>query len=70
MNEGNYNFHLVFGIVCQREKLWAKAREHLEKSINIKATPQAYVALAQIADQNDSEVNSTEIWKKAAQLNS
>ncbi|OUV02822.1 MAG: hypothetical protein CBC42_04760 [Betaproteobacteria bacterium TMED82] len=67
--EGDYHFHLIFGLVCKKEKLWAKAKEQLEYSIKIKETSKAYVGLAQMAEQNESTAESYKIWKKAAKLN-
>jgi HemY protein len=43
-----YEFQLHYGNVCKKQKLWGKAQQHYEKSIEIKPSVDALVSLAEI----------------------
>ena len=45
------NLLLTLGRLCQRNKLWGKARDYLESSLSLKPLPEAYAELARLMAQ-------------------
>lgn len=60
--------HWSLGRVCQREKLWGKARMHLEMSLRAKPMVATHLALAEIAEALSEKETAASHWKAAAQL--
>jgi HemY protein len=58
--------HWALGRLCQREKLWGKARMHLEASLRAKPMAAAHVALAEIAESLSENETAAFHWKAAA----
>lgn len=56
------------GRICQREKLWGKARMHLEMSLRAKPMVATHLALAEIAETLSEKETAASHWKAAAQL--
>ena len=58
--------HWALGRLCQREKLWGKARLHLETSLRAKPMAVTHVALAEIAESLSENETAAFHWKAAA----
>lgn len=58
----------ALGKVCQRQRLWGKARRHLEASLRAKPMVQTHLALAEIAEELDEKETAAFHWKAAARL--
>jgi len=56
------------GRLCQRQKLWGKARLHLEASLRVKPMVATHLALAEIAEVLAENETAASHWKAAAQL--
>lgn len=56
------------GRICQRQKLWGKARMHLEASLRVKPMVATHLALAEIAEALSEKETAALHWKAAAQL--
>ncbi|MEY3981942.1 MAG: Protoporphyrinogen oxidase [Pseudomonadota bacterium] len=56
------------GRICQRQKLWGKARMHLEASLRAKPMVATHLALAEIAEALAEKETAALHWKAAAQL--
>ncbi len=60
--------HWALGKLCQREKLWGKARMHLDASLRAKPMAATHVALAEIAESLSENETAAFHWKAAAKL--
>ena len=60
--------HWALGRLCQREKLWGKARMHFETSLRAKPMAATHVALAEIAESLSENETAAFHWKAAAKL--
>jgi HemY protein len=58
----------ALGRVCQRQRLWGKARMHLEASLRIKPMVPTHLALAEIAESLAEKETAALHWKAAAQM--
>lgn len=58
--------HWALGRLCQREKLWGKARMHLDTSLRIKPMSVTHIALAEIAEALSENETAAFHWKAAA----
>jgi HemY protein len=58
--------HWALGRLCQREKLWGKARMHLEASLRAKPMAATHRALAEIAESLAENETAAFHWKAAA----
>lgn len=58
------------GRICQRQKLWGKARMHLEASLRAKPMMATHLALAEIAEALNEKETAASHWKAAAQMTS
>lgn len=58
----------ALGRVCQRQRLWGKARMHLEASLRIKPMVATHLALAEIAESLSEKETAALHWKAAAQM--
>ncbi len=58
--------HWALGKLCQREKLWGKARMHFDTSLRAKPMAVTHVALAEIAESLSENETAAFHWKAAA----
>ena len=61
-----YEFQYNYGKVCENQKLWGKAQQHFEKSVELNPSVEAYVGLAKINSVMNNEIAASVNWKKAA----
>ena len=62
----HYEFQLNLGKVCGSQKLWGKAQQHYEKSIELSPSVEAFVRLAEIFKIIKDEEAAISNWKNAA----
>ncbi len=62
----HHEFYFYYGKVCERQKLWGKAQQHFEKSIELKPSVESFVSLAEINKLTNNETAAIANWKKAA----
>ena len=62
----HYEFHFNYGKVCEMQKLWGKAQQHYEKSIEIRPSVAGFVSLAEVHNLMNNEKAAITNWKKAA----
>ena len=60
--------HWALGRLCQRERLWGKARLHLETSLRVRPMVETHLALAEIAESLSENDTAALHWKAAARL--
>jgi HemY protein len=60
--------HWALGRLCQRERLWGKARLHLETSLRVRPMVETHLALAEIAESLSESDTAALHWKAAARL--
>lgn len=58
--------HWALGKLCQREKLWGKARMHFDASLRARPMASTHVALAEIAESLSENETAAFHWKAAA----
>ena len=56
---------ICLGRLCLREKRWDKAREHLDKALNIAAYPEVYCELGRLYEATDNVKAALENYRKA-----
>ena len=56
------------GQVCQRNRLWGKARSYLEAVIQAAPTPAAYLALARLCVETQNPQEATDYYQKGLEL--
>jgi HemY protein len=61
------------GMVCFRQQLWGKAQQHLQLLVGLPGADrrlqcQAWMALAELAEQRQDQAAAMQAWKQAAQL--
>ena len=61
-------FHICFGNICMREKLWAKAKEHLFNAVEIRPSVDALSSLARVHDLAGEPEQANKFWKEATEL--
>ena len=64
------SFHICFGNICIREKLWGKAKDHLFDAIKIRPSVDAFASLARLYELTGEPEEANKFWKKAAKLSS
>jgi len=64
----NPELNWALGRLCQRQRLWGKARMHLEASLRQKPFAQTHRALAEIAESLGEKETAAIHWKAAANL--
>lgn len=64
LNDHQHNAHLLLalGKRCLSKKLWGKARQHLEASLAIHATPECYLKLAQLLEHHMDEAKQAQLY--------
>jgi HemY protein len=63
-NPENAALLLCLGRICRQQKLWGKARQYLEKSIQLTPTPAAYAELGQIMEMQNDLPAALEFYRK------
>ena len=66
--DGNSDFHLTYGYVCKKEKLWAKAIEQFELSVSLQPSSCAYVLMAETNEEIENFDEAALHWRRAATL--
>jgi HemY protein len=59
---------LSLGRICMRNKLWGKARDYLQESINVQANPEAYYEFAQLHEHEGSSEEAALCYEKGLAL--
>jgi HemY protein len=59
---------LSLGRICMRKKLWGKAREYLQESIDVQANPEAYYEFAQLHEHEGNREEAAECYEKGLAL--
>ena len=59
---------LTLGRLCARSNLWGKARSYIEASTHIKPSPEAYLALAELAQGHGELEKAAQFYQKGLQL--
>jgi HemY protein len=67
-HENNPLLLLTLGRLCIRTNLWGKARSYLEASAHIKAKPETYLALAQLAQGHGEMEKAMVFYQKGLNL--
>lgn len=65
-NPENTALLLCLGRICKQQKLWGKARQYLEKSMRLGATPAVYSELGQIMETQNDLRGALELYKHYA----
>lgn len=60
--------YLCVGRLCLKNKLWGKAKEYLEKSIEIQPTPEAYAELGNLLQTLNDERNACKAFHQGLEL--
>jgi HemY protein len=63
-----WEFQFNYGKICKRQKLWGKAQQHFEKSIELNPSVEAFINLAEINKLLQNNEAALKFWKKAAYL--
>jgi HemY protein len=63
-NPENAALLLCLGRICKQQKLWGKARQYLEKSLRLGATPAVYSELGQIMEMQNDLRGALELYKR------
>lgn len=58
---------LTLGKLCQRNQLWGKAKEYLEKSIQLKHSPESYFELAGYYAEHGDTQKSNQLFRQGLQ---
>ena len=59
---------MTLGRLCMQAQLWGKARDYLESSIGFQPYPAAYVALAELAEENGENALALLCYRNALLL--
>ncbi len=59
---------LSLGRICMRNKLWGKARDYLQESIDVQANPEAYYEFAQLHEHEGSNEEAALCYEKGLAL--
>lgn len=59
---------IALGRICKAQELWGPARFHLEKSLKISPTIEAYFELAAISEMQGQTAAALEFYKKLSQI--
>jgi uncharacterized protein HemY len=60
--------YLCLGRLCMMQNLWGKAKDYLEKSITLQATPEAYKELGLLYEALNDEANACLSYKEGLQI--
>ncbi len=58
------NLLLTLGRLCQRNKLWGKARDYLESSLSLEQQPEVYGELARLMEQLGEKEKSAQYYQR------
>lgn len=67
-NPENAALLLCLGRICKQQKLWGKARQYLEKSLRLGATPAVYSELGQIMETQNDLRGALDLYNKGLQI--
>lgn len=67
-NPENAVLLLCLGRICKQQKLWGKARQYLEKSLRLGATPAVYSELGQIMETQNDLRGALDLYNKGLQV--
>ncbi|MDX1569518.1 MAG: heme biosynthesis HemY N-terminal domain-containing protein [Xanthomonadales bacterium] len=67
-HEGNSALHLTLGRLCLQSEIWGKAREHLEKSISLAETPEAFRTLGRLHERLEEKELAIRAYRRAVEL--
>ncbi len=59
---------LSLGRICMRNKLWGKARDYLQESIDVQAIPEAYYEFAQLLEHEGNTEEAAVCYEKGLAL--
>ena len=59
---------LSLGRICKRKKLWGKAKDYLQDSIDVQANPEAYYEFAQLHEHDGSSEEAAMCYEKGLAL--
>ncbi len=59
---------LSLGRICMRNKLWGKARDYLQESINVQAIPEAYYEFAKLHEHEGNSEQAAVCYEKGLAL--
>ncbi len=59
---------LTLGRICMRNKLWGKARDYLQESINVQAIPEAYYEFAKLQEHEGHSEEAALCYEKGLAL--
>ncbi len=59
---------LSLGRICMRNKLWGKAHDYLQESIDVQPNPEAYYEFAKLQEHEGNKVLAAECYKKGLAL--
>lgn len=63
-NPENVDLLFCLGKLCQRYRLWGKAKKYFQSSIEIKSTKQAYQALGEVLEQLDENTAALACYRE------
>ena len=67
-HEGSSALHLTLGRLCLQNEIWGKAREHLEKSISLEETPDAFRTLGRLHERLEEKELAIRAYRRAVEL--
>ena len=59
---------LTLGRICMRKKLWGKARDYLQESIDVQANPEAYYEFARLHEHEGNKEDANICYEKGLAL--
>lgn len=59
---------LTLGRICKKNKLWGKAKDYLQESIDVQANPEAYYEYAQLHEHEGNREAAAECYEKGLAL--
>jgi len=59
---------LSLGRICRRNKLWGKASDYLQESIDVEAIPEAYYELAKLHEHEENREQAAMCYEKGLEL--
>ncbi|MGB1799659.1 MAG: heme biosynthesis protein HemY [Gammaproteobacteria bacterium] len=59
---------LSLGRICMRNKLWGKAKDYLQESIDVQANPEAYYEFAKLHEHEGRTEAAAECYEKGLAL--
>ncbi|MCB1826863.1 MAG: hypothetical protein KDH94_00460 [Coxiellaceae bacterium] len=60
---------VCLGRLCIHAKLWGKARDYLNKALDLNATAETYIELARLFEATNDQTSALESYRKAAATN-